>query len=62
MVESNEYDAEIEDEMRRILNKEFQKLKLDLKSPMLDQMVFPKGDKDNDTDFWSAFFNDQHED
>ena len=24
-------------------------------------MVLPKGDKDNDTDFWSAFFNDQHE-
>ena len=61
MVESNEYDTEIEDETRRKFNQEFQKLKLDLKSPILDQMVVPKGDKQNDTDFWSAFFNDQHE-
>ena len=32
-----------------------------MKSPIIDQVVLPKGDKDNDTDFWSAFFNDQHE-
>ena len=45
MVESNEYDTEIEDETRRKFNQEFQKLKLDLKSPILDHMVVPKGDK-----------------
>ena len=63
MVESNEYDnAEIEDETRRKFNQEFQKLKLDLKSPLLDKVVLPKADKDNDTDFWSTFFKDENED
>jgi hypothetical protein len=62
MEENTEYENEIEDETRRKFNQEFQKLKLDLKSPLLDQVVLPKGDRDNDTDFWSAFFHDSHED
>lgn len=62
MVESNEYDTEIEDEMRRKFNQEFQKIKLELKSPLVDEVVFPKADRENDTDFWNQFFTDCHED
>ena len=29
---------------------------------MLDKIILPKADKDNDTDFWSAFFKDENED
>ena len=61
MVESNEFDTEIEDETRRKFNQEFQKLKLDLRSPLLDKVIIPQGDKENDTDYWSAFFGEQHE-
>lgn len=45
MVESNEFDNDIEDETRRKFNVEFQKLKLDLKSRILDLVELPKGDK-----------------
>jgi hypothetical protein len=45
MVESNEFDNDIEDETRRKFNIEFQKLKLDLKSRILDLVDLPKGDK-----------------
>lgn len=62
MVESNEFDNDIEDETRRKFNIEFQKLKLDLKSKILDIVELPKGDKDNDTDYWNQFFTDSSED
>lgn len=45
MVESNEFDPEIEDEVRRKFNQEFQKLKLDLRSPLIDNVQLPKGEK-----------------
>lgn len=45
MVESTEYDTDIEDETRRKFNQEFQKLKLDLKAPLIDKFDLPKGDK-----------------
>lgn len=61
MVESNEFDNDIEDETRRKFNIEFQKLKLDLKSRILDIVELPKGDKDNDTDYWNQFFTDSNE-
>jgi hypothetical protein len=62
MVESNEFDNDIEDETRRKFNIEFQKLKLDLKCKILDIVDLPKGDKDNDTDYWNQFFTDSNED
>ncbi len=62
MVESNEYDTDIEDETRRKFNQEFQKLKLDLKAPIIDKIDLPKGDKENDTDYWNQFFHDTNED
>ena len=61
MVESNEYSTDIEDETRRKFNQQFQKIKLDFKSALIDQVVMPKGDKENDTDFWNQFFVDTHE-
>lgn len=45
MVESNEFDPEIEDEVRRKFNHQFQKLKLDLKSPLIDSLNLPKAHK-----------------
>lgn len=37
-------------------------MKLDLKAPLLDKFDFPKGHKENDTEYWNHFFHDDHED
>lgn len=39
---------------------EFQKLKLELRSPLINGVNVPKGEKENDTDFWNVFVSDTH--
>ena len=39
-----------------------QKLKLDLHSLLIEKVALPKGDADNETDYWNQCFMDTGED
>lgn len=48
MVESSDYDHEIDNEAQRKLNHEFQSMRFELKSNLLEGVCLPQGEKEND--------------